>query len=124
MSGQFLFTWNAELAETRTSGHNHCTGLNLGIIRELDTIGRFGGIIMSDIHAGDIQRDEFGAETLGLGLHIVHQIGAKNTFREAGEILHFRGVDQLTAWRQGSGDQYGVQAGTPQVNRSGVSCRS
>ena len=83
--------------------------LQLGVIGECYTIGRLDRITLTRLDGRDIVCDIGCTEALGLFLHAIHKIRAKNTFRESGEVLHLSGVDQLSTWRQRTSDHNRIE---------------
>lgn len=50
---------------------------------------------LGQIQLGDGLGDDLGTEALGLGAHLVHQLGTADTVGEAGEVLDISGGGQL-----------------------------
>ena len=76
------------------------------------------------LNRGDIILQKRRSEAFGLALHGVHKIGAENTVRESGEVLHFGGVDELSSRCQRAGDDQGAVAGAAEIDGRGVACRA
>lgn len=53
--------------------------------------------VAGEVHGDDIVGDELGAEALGLGAHVVHELRAHDPVLEAREVLHVGGVHQSAA---------------------------
>lgn len=88
----------------RAGGDDHGAGLvdgALGVGDGLDVTGEVDG--------HDVVRDQLGAEPLGLGPHVVHQLGAHDAVAEAGEVLHLGGVHQGTARRHRTLEDEGLE---------------
>src|SRR5580704_2015314 len=52
---------------------------------------------LTEIHAGEMRDAVFGPETLRLLAHVLDQLGAHDSFGEAGEIFHECGERKLAA---------------------------
>jgi hypothetical protein len=56
------------------------------LVADLDHLG-VGG----EVDLADVTRHELGAEALGLGAHVVHELRALDAVGEAREVLHLGG---------------------------------
>ena len=68
-----------------------------------------------EIDGGDVALDDLGAEPLGLGAHLGHEIRPHDAVTETGEVLDRRGHHQLSAGLQPFDDQ-GFQIGAGRVD--------
>ena len=80
--------------------------------------------VAGERHFGDVVEHHPGAELLGLLLQSVHQFRALDAAREAGEVLHLRGVHQGTSRADGPGDDERLEPGAGGVDRRGVAGRA
>ena len=77
-----------------------------------------------EVELGDVVVDDLGAETLGLLLHLRHELGALDALGEAGEVLDVGRVHQLAAGLDRAGDEKRFQVGASSIDRGGVSGRA
>ncbi len=65
---------------------------------------RDGLDLARQVYRDDVVRDQLGhkKEALGLGAHVVHELGAHDAVLETGEVLHLGGVHQRTTGGDGA----------------------
>lgn len=92
--------------------------------------GELGAVLEGaggEIEGGDGVGDNFCAEALGLGSHVVHQLAAHDTLGETGEVLNLGGSGQLTTSSNAIGHETliknGLQLSSRQVDSSCVGSR-
>ena len=117
-AGVFGFARHPEFANLRAGGHDYSTG---GIRIPAVQHNMLG--IALHICADHVVIDDFGAETLSLLAHGIHEIRAHDAVREPGEVLHFSGIDQLSAGRERPGNDHRMIPGAAQINGRSVAGR-
>lgn len=92
--------------------------------------GELGAVLEGaggEIEGGDGVGDNFCAEALGLGSHVVHQLAAHDPLGETGEVLNLGGGGQLTTSSNAIGHEAlienGLQFSSRQVDSSCVGSR-
>lgn len=92
--------------------------------------GELGAVLegsRGEIEGGDGVGDNFCAEALGLGSHVVHQLSAHDTLGETGEVLNLGGSGQLATSSNTIGHEAlienGLQFSSCQVDSSCVGSR-
>ena len=76
-----------------------------------------------EIDRRDVALNDLGAEPLGLGAHLGHQIGAENPVAVAGKILDHRGQHELTAGFDALDEEW-FEVGAGGVERRGQAGRA
>ena len=85
------------------------------------TLTTFG--VGGQVDLGDVARHQLGAEALGLGAHVVHELRALDALGEAGEVLDLGGRHQRAAELRALEHQR-VQVGARGVDGGGVPGRA
>ena len=119
VAGEPVLVGDAELAVARAHRQDHGAGpvLVAGAVHdELDVAG--------EVDRGDVVGDQLGAEALGLGAHVVHELGTHDPVAEAGEVLDLGGVHQRAARGDRSLEHQRGEVGARGVDGGGVARRS
>jgi len=66
-------------------------------LNPLLAFNRDGEGVLREVHSRDVALEEFRAEPLGLGPHLLHQVGPHDGMVKAGIVLDFRCGGQLAA---------------------------
>ena len=108
VAGEPVLVGDPELAVARAGGQDHGAGAVLGagaVGDHLDVAGQ--------VDLRDVVGDQLGAEALGLGTHLVHQLRTHDAVAEAGVVLDLGGGHQRAAGRHGPLEHQGgeVRAG-------------
>ena len=117
-AGVFDFARHPEFAYLRAGGHDYSTGgIRIPTVQH-NTLG-----IALHICADHVVIDDFGAETLSLLAHGIHEIRAHDAVWEPGEVLHFSGIDQLSAGRERPGNDHRTIPGAAKINGRSIAGR-
>jgi hypothetical protein len=80
------------------------------------------------VELGDGLGDDLGAEALGLGAHVVHQLSAADALGEAGEVLHIGGGCELATGCGAVGEhaliENGLELGAREIDSGSVGTRA
>ena len=115
VAGQLLLAGQAELAVGRAHREDDRAGAVDGALAVGDGLDLAG-----QVDRGDVVGDELGAEALGLGAHVVHEVGAHDAVREAGEVLDLGRVHQRAAGGHGALEDEGREVRARGVDGGGV----
>ena len=91
MPGEALLPIDAQVPVLRAGGDDDAT-------RFVGTLGGGDALdVALQLEGGGVLVADLGAEALGLFLHLVHELGAHDSFDEAGVVLHLGRVHQSAA---------------------------
>ena len=119
MAGEPLLVGQAELAVGRAHGEDdgvRPVGGALGVGDRLD--------LALEVDRLDVVGDDLGAEPLGLGAHVLHELGAHDAVAEAGEVLDLGGVHQRATGGDGALEEQRLEVGAGGVDGGGVAGRA
>ena len=114
MAGEPLLVLQAQFAVLGTGRDDHCPGLVDGVVGgdPLDVTGELEG---RDVLIADI-----GSETLGLLLHLGHELRPHDPVDEAGVVLDLGGVHERAPGGHGAREDHRAQLGPCRIDRGGV----
>jgi hypothetical protein len=116
---QTLLIFQAQLAVGRAGGDND--GLRSERLAGADSDLLDGAI---EFQVGDVLKQDFRTEALGLLLEGVHEIRSHDAFGETRVVFDVGGVHEFTAGLYGTGDQQRLQVGTRRVDSCRVTGRA
>ena len=119
VAGEALLVRQAELAVGRAHGQDDRAGPVDGALAVGDGLDR-----ALEGHLGHVVGHQLGAEPLGLGPHVLHQVGAHDAVAEPGVVLHLGGVHQGATGGDGALEDQRLQVGPGGVDGGGVAGRS
>ncbi len=77
-----------------------------------------------ELQRHDVVVEHLGAEALGLGLHLGHEVGPLDAVGEPGEVLDLGRVHEVAAGFDGARDDEGLEVGSGSVDGGRVSGRA
>ena len=110
--GQSLLVGQPELAVGRAHREDDRAGAVLGALGVGDDLD-----VVLEAHGLHVVGDDLGAEPLGLGAHVLHQVRAHDAVAEAGEVLDLGGVHQRPAGGDRTLEDQRLEVGARGVDR-------
>ena len=90
VAAEFFFSWQTEFAVGGSGCQNHCLGLE-----GLASSGFHNLDVALEVNLDDVIQENFGAEALGLGLHVGHQVRAHQAIWKARKVFDIGGLHEL-----------------------------
>ena len=115
VAGEAVLALDLELAVARAHGQHDGAGAVRGAVGDADGLD-----VALEMDGRDVVGDQDGAEPLGLGAELVHQLGAHDAVGEAGVVLDVGGVDERTAGRDRALEHQRGEVRARRVDGSGV----
>ena len=115
VAGQPVLALDLELAVARAHGEHDGAGTVRGAVGEADGLD-----VALELDGGDVVGNEDGAEPLGLGAELLHQLGTHDAVGETGVVLDVGGVDERATGGDRALEHQGSEVRARSVDRRRV----
>ena len=119
MAGEALLVREPQLSVGGARREDDGGCLVHGAARESDALDR-----SIELERLDVVVEDLGTETLGLRLHLLHELGALDALGETGKVLDVGRVHELAAHLDRAGNNERLEVGTRRIDGRCESCRT